>query len=182
MVTRQFGRQPELILIAAPGRNRAIGFRNQLCWYIPEDLAHFRSLTGGAAVLMGRKTWESLPPAARPLPGRQNVVVTRQQDYSAPGADVAHSLEAALQLVSRSRVFVIGGEQLYAEPQPVATVLELTEVELEPQGDAFFPELQPGHWRREHHEPQVGQTGIAFAFSRYSRTLVPMQFNDGRTE
>lgn len=181
MVTREVGRSSELILIAALGRNRAIGCRNQLCWYIPEDLARFRSITRDAAVIMGRKTWESLPPAVRPLPGRQNVVVTRQQDFKATGADVAHSLDAALRLASRPKVFVIGGEQLYAEALPVATVLELTEVDLEPEADAFFPELPQGLWQRERHEPQVGKAGIAFAFSRYHRIPVPTQINEGLT-
>jgi dihydrofolate reductase len=132
-------RRPELVLIAAMGQNRVIGRDNQLCWHIPEDLARFRRFTAGEAVIMGRKTWESLPAAVRPLPGRQNVVVSRQPDYVAPGAQVANSLEAALALVDRERVFVIGGEQLYCLALPDADVLELTEVELAPPGDAFFP-------------------------------------------
>jgi len=161
--------RPELILVAALGQNRVIGRDNQLCWHIPEDLARFRRITAGEAVLMGRKTWESLPAAVRPLPGRQNVVVSRQPDYAAPGAQVATSLEAALALVERERVFVIGGEQLYCLAMPCADILELTEVELAPEGDAFFPELPAGQWLREHHERHISTTGAAFAYARYRR-------------
>jgi dihydrofolate reductase len=170
MVVSRAGRAPELVLIAALGRNRAIGVKNRLCWHIPEDLARFRDITRGEAVVMGRKTWESLPAVVRPLPGRQNVVVTRQLDYVAPGAQVACSLDAALALVARERVFVIGGEQLYALALPVADVLELTEVDLAPDGDAFFPEVPVGEWAREQHERHTSLTGIAFAYSRYRRT------------
>ena len=169
MVARRAGTAPQLVLLAALGRNRVIGCKNQLCWHIPEDLARFRSITRGEAVVMGRKTWESLPSQVRPLPGRQNVVVTRQLDYVAAGALVAQSLAAALELVARDKVFVIGGEQLYALALPVADVLELTEVELAPAGDAFFPEMRAEQWRREHHERHTSQTGIVFAYSRYRR-------------
>ena len=161
--------RPELILVAALGRNRAIGRENQLCWHIPEDLTRFRRLTAGEAVIMGRKTWESLPAAVRPLPGRQNNVVSRQPDYEAPGAQVVPGLEAALALVARERVFVIGGEQLYCLALPEADVLELTEVELAPEGDAFFPELPAGAWLREHYERHVSKAGPAFAYARYRR-------------
>lgn len=162
-------RPPELVLVAALGQNRVIGRDNQLCWHIPEDLARFKHLTAGEAVLMGRKTWESFPAAVRPLPGRQNVVVSRQPDYVAPGAQVANSLAAALALVDRERVFVIGGEQLYCLALPNADVLELTEVELAPPGDAFFPDVPAAHWLLDHHERHVSRAGPTFAYARYRR-------------
>src|SRR5574343_1450638 len=104
----------ELILIAAVARNGVIGKDNTLIWNIPEDMAHFKALTSGQTVVMGRKTWESLPPRFRPLPGRHNIVISRQTDYEAPGAELAGSLELALQLASPAETaFIIGGEQIY---------------------------------------------------------------------
>ncbi len=90
----------EIVIIAAVARNRVIGKDNRLLWNIPEDMAHFKALTAGHTVVMGRKTWESLPPRFRPLPGRRNIVISRQPDYAAPGAEVADSLENALKLAS----------------------------------------------------------------------------------
>ena len=119
-----------------------IGKDNQLIWNIPEDMAHFKALTAGHTVIMGRKTWESLPPRFRPLPGRRNIVISRQADYAAPGAEVADSLENALKLASTAAtVFIIGGEQIYAQAMALADRLEITEVDLEPEGDAWFPEI-----------------------------------------
>ena len=126
-----------------------IGKDNRLLWNIPEDMAHFKALTAGHTVVMGRKTWESLPPRFRPLPGRRNIVISRQADYTAPGAEVADSLENALKLASTpgpaadsmvaTTVFIIGGEQIYRQAMAVADRLEITEVDLEPEGDAWFP-------------------------------------------
>ncbi len=105
---------PEIVVIAAVARNRVIGKDNRLLWNIPEDMAHFKALTSGHTVIMGRKTWESLPPRFRPLPGRRNIVISRQAHYAAPGAELADSLENALKLASTAAiVFVIGGEQIY---------------------------------------------------------------------
>lgn len=140
---------PEIILIAAVARNGVIGKDNQLLWHIPEDMAHFKALTAGQPVLMGRKTWESLPPRFRPLPGRRNVVISRQADYAAPGAEVFTTLENALAALSTaSTVFVIGGEQIYRQALPRADRLEITEVDLEPAGDAWFPELAAVDWQK----------------------------------
>ncbi|KVP17387.1 dihydrofolate reductase [Burkholderia ubonensis] len=161
---------PELIVIAALARNRVIGRENGLCWHLPEDLARFRLLTRSHTVIMGRKTWESLPPAVRPLPGRQNIVVSRQADYCADGAQLASSLDAALALAEREKVFVIGGAQLYTQALPRADVLELTEVELSPEGDAIFPEFNARDWHVEVREDAVSQAGIQYAFVRYVRT------------
>ena len=129
-----------LVLIAGVARNGAIGKDDALPWRLPEDLKHFKQHTLGWPVIMGRRTWESLPPAFRPLPGRRNLVVTRQADWRAEGAEPAHSLDAALQRVGDSeRAFVIGGAQLYAEALPRADELLLTEIDADFEADAFFP-------------------------------------------
>ena len=156
---------PEIVIIAAVARNRAIGKDNRLLWNIPEDMAHFKSLTSGHTVVMGRKTWESLPPRFRPLPGRRNIVTSRQADYAAPGAEIADSLENALKLASTvETVFVIGGEQIYRQAISHADRLEITEVDLEPEGDAWFPEIAAVNW-----EKTAKTEGIDYAFVTYRR-------------
>lgn len=159
-----------LTIIAARAANGVIGRDNSLCWYLPEDLARFKRLTAGHAVIMGRKTWESLPAAVRPLPGRQNIVVTRQPGYAAVGAQCAASLPDAIQQAAGRHVFVIGGAQLYAEALPLADVLELTEVSLAPAGDAWFPVINESQWEIAHCERAVSAQDIAYAFVRYTRT------------
>lgn len=155
----------EVVIIAAVARNRAIGKDNQLLWNIPEDMAHFKTLTAGHTVVMGRKTWESLPPRFRPLPGRRNIVISRQADYAAPGAELADSLENALKLASTATlVFIIGGEQIYAQAMGIADRLEITEVHLEPEGDAWFPEIAAVDW-----EKAAKTEGAGFAFVTYRR-------------
>ena len=142
--------KPEIVIIAAVAKNRVIGKDNRLLWNIPEDMAHFKALTTGQTVIMGRKTWDSLPERFRPLPNRRNIVISRQADYPAPGAEVATSLEIALNLASTAeRVFIIGGEQIYRQAMPIADRLEITEVDLEPEGDAWFPEVMPDCWNAE---------------------------------
>ena len=158
----------EIVIIAAVARNRVIGRDNQLIWNIPEDMAHFKSLTSGHTVIMGRKTWESLPPRFRPLPGRRNIVISRQADYAAPGAEIANSLENALKLASTAAaVFIIGGEQIYRQAMAVADRLEITEVDLEPEGDAWFPEIAAVDW-----EKTANTEGNGFAFVTYCRHSV----------
>ncbi len=134
---------PEIVIIAAVARNRVIGRDNQLLWNIPEDMAHFKALTSGHTVIMGRKTWDSLPPRFRPLPGRRNIVISRQADYPVPGAELAGSLDQALALAAtgEATIFIIGGEQIYRQAMAVADRLEITEVDLEPEGDAWFPDI-----------------------------------------
>lgn len=153
----------EIVIIAAVARNRVIGKDNRLLWNIPEDMAHFKALTAGHTVVMGRKTWESLPPRFRPLPGRRNIVISRQTDYPAPGAELADSLENALKLASTATVvFIIGGEQIYRQAIAVADRLEITEVDLEPEGDTWFPEIAAVDWEK------TGETeGAGFAFVTY---------------
>ena len=129
----------ELVLIAAMGRQRELGAHNQLLWHIPEDMAHFKALTLGKPVLMGRKTWDSLPPRFRPLPGRRNLVLTRGAPIA--GAETVRSLDEALQLCAgEPELWVIGGAEVYALALPRAARLELTEVDAEfPEADCYFP-------------------------------------------
>ena len=161
---------PEIIIIAAVAKNRVIGKDNQLIWNIPEDMAHFKALTQGHTVVMGRKTWESLPPRFRPLPGRRNIVVTRQADYLAPGAEIAASLDAAIALSKEApKLFIIGGAEIYALALPVANGLELTEVNLTPDGDAWFPEFSKQAWTPVSKQPGVSSTGTAYSFNCYRK-------------
>jgi len=135
-------------LIAVVSRNLVIGRKQRLLWRLPEDLRHFRATTGGKPVIMGRKTWESLPEAFRPLPGRHNIVVSRNPGYHPYGASRAASIEEALRIAGDAgEVFVIGGAELYRQTLPMAERLYLTEVAAEASGDAFFPELPPGQWQ-----------------------------------
>lgn len=155
----------EIVIIAAVAKNGVIGKDNTLIWNIPADMAHFKALTTGQTVIMGRKTWESLPPRFRPLPGRRNIVISRQTDYAAPGAELADSLDAALQLVACAGIaFVIGGEQIYRQAMAVADRLEITEVDLEPEGDAWFPEIPAAEWGKASTIP-----GEGYAFVTYRR-------------
>lgn len=161
---------PEIILIAAVAANRAIGRDNQLLWQIPEDMAHFKALTSGHAVLMGRKTWESLPERFRPLPGRRNIVISRQRDYAAPGADVAHALADGIALAqSAEKLFIIGGAEIYAQAMPLADRLEITEVALTPEADAWFPEIPATDWRETEKTCASALSGTSYAFVSYVR-------------
>ncbi len=157
-------------LIAAVARNRAIGKDNQLLWRLPEDMRHFRETTRGKAVIMGRKTWESLPAAFRPLPGRRNIVLTRDPAYVAGGAVIARSLPDALALAgSEEEVFVIGGAELYRQALPLAGRLYLTEVAEAPDGDAFFPEISAADWQEISRATRRDESGLEFAFVVYRR-------------
>ena len=132
---------PALVLIAAVARNGAIGKDNQLLWRLPEDLQFFKATTRGHPVIMGRKTWQSLPPRFRPLPERRNIVVTHDAHFDAPGAECAASLPAAIERLAGEPVaFVIGGAELYAQALPLARELWLTEIDRDFDGDAFFPD------------------------------------------
>lgn len=155
-----------LSLIAAVARERVIGKDNALLWHLPEDMRYFRETTRGKPVIMGRKTWESLPEKFRPLPGRRNIVVSRNPEYSAPGAELAGSLEAAIAATAgEAEVFVIGGEALYRLALPHADRLYLTEIERDYAGDAFFPEFSANAWRERSRTPG----GADFSFAIYER-------------
>jgi dihydrofolate reductase len=168
---------PEIVIIAAVAKNRVIGRDNQLIWNIPEDMVHFKALTAGHAVIMGRKTWESLPPRFRPLPGRQNIVISRQKDYPAVGAELADSLENALKLASTatngnsapSIAYIIGGEQIYRQAMAFADRLEITEIDLEPEGDAWFPDVSANHWQAINSRQSLCSDGTRASFVTYGR-------------
>lgn len=164
--------RPPLTLIAAVARNGAIGRDNQLLFRIPGDLPRLKRVTLGHPVIMGRKTWESIPPKNRPLPGRLNIVVTRNRDWQAEGAVTAHSLEAALDHTrGAQQAFVIGGAELYALALPHADRLDLTEVDQEAEGDAFFPDWKREDFRETARElpPADASTPFGFAFVTYER-------------
>ncbi len=160
----------EIILIAAVAKNRVIGRDNQLLWHIPADMAHFKQLTAGHTVIMGRKTWESLPPRFRPLPGRHNIVISRQIAYQAEGAEVANSLEMALNMASTAKMaFIIGGEQIYSQTLPLAHRLEITEVSLSPEGDAWFPEIPRQDWQEIARTNGTSDANTSYSFVTWIR-------------
>ncbi len=160
---------PRLHLIYARAANGVIGRDGQLPWHLPEDLAHFKRTTLGCPVIMGRKTWDSLPPRFRPLPGRANIVVTRQKDWKENGAQPASDLDHALQICEQSAdVWVIGGAQLYALAAPLAHTAVVTEIEQAFEGDAYAPILGPG-WQEVARERHTTATGLAYSFVTYHR-------------
>ena len=157
-------------VVAAVSRDGVIGRDNAIPWHIPEDARRFRALTMGHPVVMGRRTWDSLPERFRPLPGRRNVVVTRNPDWHADGAERATSLDDALRLLEgEPQVFVIGGAGLYAEALAVADELLVTEIDAEVKGDVFFPTWDRATFREESREPHVSEDGVEFAFVTYRR-------------
>ncbi len=159
-----------LSLVAGLARNGVIGRDNAIPWHIPEDVRRFKQLTTGHAVVMGRRTWDSLPERFRPLPVRRNVVVTRQGDWTADGAERAGSLEEALELLEgATQVFVIGGAELYAAALPLADELLLTEIDADVVGDRFFPPFERGDFDEVAREPHVSEDGTRFSFVTYVR-------------
>jgi dihydrofolate reductase len=131
-------------LVAAMDRNRLIGNNNQLPWHLPVDFAHFKSVTVGKPVVMGRKTYDSI---GRPLPGRQNIVLSRDANFQPENVDVAHDFDQALQLAgSAEEIMVIGGSTIYQQVLPLAQGIYLTVVEAEFEGDAWFPEIDLSEW------------------------------------
>jgi len=157
---------PDIRLVAAMARNRVIGRDNALPWSLPEDLRRFRRLTLGYPVLMGRRTHASI---GRPLPGRDNVVLTRDRGFRAPGCRVVHDLEAAL--AGTGVLMVIGGADLYRQTLPLASTLHLTLVEAEVPGDTLFPEFDAADWEvaAEEAHPAGGEGALGFRFVDYRR-------------
>ncbi|WP_067653264.1 dihydrofolate reductase [Nocardia harenae] len=145
-----------------------IGRDNGIPWRVPEDVAHFRATTADHPVVMGRRTWDSLPARFRPLPGRRNIVVTRQPGWCAAGAESATSVPAALALAGTGTVWVIGGAEIYREALAAATDLAVTEVELAVEGDSFAPALGP-EWAADDPAWQASSTGIRYRIRRYRR-------------
>ena len=147
---------PRISLVVAMDENGVIGYEGRLPWRLPADMQRFREITMGKPVLMGRKTYESIPPRFRPLPGRRNIVLTRDPEYHAPGCTVVHSLPEALTAVKdEEELMVIGGTAVYTALLPSASRLYLTQVHGRFKGDAFFPPLDRREWReiwREEHK------------------------------
>jgi dihydrofolate reductase len=162
-----------LNLIYARAANGVIGKDNALPWHLPEDMAHFKRMTAGYPVVMGRKTWDSLPPRFRPLPGRRNIVVTRQAGWQADGAERAGSLPEATALsADAAEVWVIGGAQIYAEAAPLAQRAVVTEIDRDFEGDAHAPLLGAG-WQETARETHVAANGLPFDFVTYLRQETP---------
>ncbi len=165
---------PEIALIAAVARNGAIGLGNDLIFREPADQKHFRDTTLGHPVVMGRKTWESLPARFRPLPGRRNIVVSRNRAFAAAGAEVAHDLDQALaQAQGAPRLFVIGGAELYRLALPRAQWLMLTEVDADLQGDTFFPAWDRTRFEQIDSHAAATAAGLPFRFVTYRRRAQP---------
>ena len=159
----------KLHLIYARARNGVIGANNTLPWHLPEDLAHFKRTTLGQPVIMGRKTWDSLPPKFRPLPGRLNIVVTRQPEWHAEGAIKTNSLaEAMAQCPADAEAWVIGGAELYAQAIQHAISAMVTEIDQDFEGDAFAPAFDPD-WHEVQRETHTAANGMAFSFVTYKR-------------
>ena len=131
------------VIIAAMDRNRLIGVDNDLPWRLSADLQNFKKLTGGNSIIMGRKTWESL---GRPLPNRQNIVISRNTAYVAEGAETVTSLEEAIKIADRPKAYIIGGAQIYSLALKSCDEMILTHVEAEKTGDAWFPEFDSAEW------------------------------------
>lgn len=167
---------PSIRLIYAQAANGVIGHNNRLPWHLPEDMAHFKACTAGCCVIMGRKTWDSLPEAFRPLPGRTNMVVTRQPDWQAPGAHPAASVQEAIdQAIALTAhqpppraIWVIGGAQIYAAALALADWVEVTHIDQTFIGDAFAPVLGP-EWDVAAKTEHISSKGLPFAFVSYRR-------------
>ncbi|NLE78178.1 MAG: dihydrofolate reductase [Rhodococcus sp.] len=156
-------------LVWAQAQDGVIGVDNTIPWHVPEDMAHFREATAGKPVVMGRRTWDSLPPRFRPLPGRRNIVVTRQPDWAADGAEPVSGVDEALTLCPDD-LCVIGGSQIYSAALPFATELLVTEIDAEYRGDAYAPDIgdewkatTTGAWLRSE------KTGVRFRFVTWTR-------------
>ncbi|TPE61120.1 dihydrofolate reductase [Sandaracinobacter neustonicus] len=158
---------PHIVLVVAAADNDVIGKDGAMPWHLPADLRHFRRITMGKPVIMGRKTFASI---GKPLPGRHNIVLTRDAAFSAEGVTVASSFADAISAAAADEIMVIGGAEIYALARPLATGIELTRIHARPEGDAFFPAPEPEHWAeiaREDH-PAEGDAP-AYSFLSYAR-------------
>lgn len=164
-------KSPRVSLIAAIGKNRELGRGNDLLWYIPDDLKRFKALTTGHPVIMGRKTWDSLPKKARPLPNRTNIVVSRQST-DAPGATVVSSIEQALEharTLDTEEIFVIGGAQIYTQALPHANRLYLTLIDDTQSADVYFPEYETAFTKKLSDEIRE-HNGLKYSWVTLERT------------
>ncbi|MCQ9617266.1 dihydrofolate reductase [Paenalcaligenes niemegkensis] len=161
--------KPKIRMVVAYAANRCIGKDNSMPWHLPSDLAHFKRVTLGHPIIMGRKTWESL---GRPLPGRLNLVVSRDPGYLAQGATVYSSVDDALQACSDSGTeicCIIGGQQIFALGLPIADEIYATEIHAEIEGDTFFPALAAELWTESARQPQAEENGYRYDFVVYQR-------------
>ncbi len=158
---------PNINVIVAMARNRVIGINHTLPWRLPADLQHFKALTMGHHIVMGRKTYESI---GKPLPGRTTVIVTRDVHYRVEGCFTAHSIDAAMTACGAdSEIFFVGGADLYAQVLPRADRLYLTEIQAEYAGDAHFPEFDRGVWREIERQENTNPDGLGYHFVTYQR-------------
>ncbi len=154
-----------ITLVAALSQNNCIGKNGKLLWQIKEDMEHFKKITTGHIVLMGRKTWESIPEKFRPLSNRKNIVITRQENYFVPeGVELSSTLEEALKKYKNQNIMVIGGAEIYKQVFPQADVLEITHVHESVEGDAFFPQIDRNMWHEKNREDFE-----KFSFVTYSK-------------
>lgn len=152
-------------LIVAHDKNHVIGLNNEMPWHLPGDLAYFKKVTMGKPIIMGRNTFESI---GRPLPGRQNIVITRNKQYQAAGTDVVHSLEAALELVKdEPEIMVIGGQQIFTEALPLAERLYITKIDHEFEGDTYFPTYEG--WVEKTTTEDNNGDGFTFRYTVYEK-------------
>ena len=159
--------KPTLCIIAAMARNRVIGINNTLPWRLPEDLKHFKVLTMGHHIVMGRKTYESI---GRPLPGRTTVIVTRDSGYRVEDCITATSIDAAIAACGDdAEIFFVGGAEMYAQVLSRADRLYLTEIQADFAGDAWFPEFDPSAWQEAERQAHVSDAGLGYHFVTYTR-------------
>jgi dihydrofolate reductase len=163
----------KLHLIYARARNGTIGKDGQMPWHLPEDLAHFKRVTLGQPVIMGRKTWDSLPARFRPLPGRLNIVITRQPEWQADGALRAASIHDAMHLCGNAPdAWIMGGAEIYRQAEPLASTAVVTEIDRDYEGDAFAPDLGTD-WIEVQREAHTAASGMGYAFVTYQNTRQP---------
>lgn len=158
--------RPRIAYVVAMDDNRLIGRENSLPWRLPDDMRWFRDVTLGKPCIMGRKTYDSLPDRFRPLPGRRNIVVTRNREYQAPGAEVVHSVEDALEAAGDAEeVIIVGGADLFRRMMPVVDRLYLTRVHGAAEGDIFFPEYDAAEWREMYRAEHTADERHPWAFT-----------------
>lgn len=158
----------KITLIAAYAEDQVIGINNDIPWYLPEDFAFFKAYTLHKTVIMGRKTWDSLP--KKPLPNRRNIVLTKQTNIKLDGAEIFNSLTEALNHhKNEQEIIIMGGEQIYIEALPIATDLRLTEVKLTVAGDAFFPNFSKQVWQEKERTSHISTEGITFDLVHWQR-------------
>ena len=174
---------PKIIIIAALAKNSVIGLKNDVPWRIREDFIRFKKLTMGYPCIMGRVTYESLPENVRPLPGRENVIISSKSDYHPENTTVQTSFKEAIHYTkeqSPGKIFITGGSMIYREGLPIADVLELTQIHQEVTGDVYFPKIKRANWNlvaQEHHEglDRIANKSIAYSFQTYHRNLIEQE-------